>query len=220
VGRGLWEGQWEHGNDGNEKVKEQKPEGCKRERRGHNSQDWAEKEGKRRCQLILCGEMFFRKTARALEGNCHLTGVGSDGRHTTFGQYKYTRGTTERKQGASEDLCSKFPALLLLLLGCTSSATSIAAVEAGLRGALHIGPRRPSDVDRLGAATVVRGDLILDLLAIGQTAEPLRVDVALVHKYIVAAIIRGDEAKTFLGVEPLARPGQLDGGQGWRGWCW
>ena len=58
-------------------------------------------------------------------------------------------------------------------------------------------------IGRRLAGPSIRYDLIRDLLSLVETVHPGALDGADVHENILAAVIRLDEAKAFLAVEPL-----------------
>ena len=83
----------------------------------------------------------------------------------------------------------------------TALATALATAA---RRALHEVTGGASDVDGLPLATLL-DRVELDVLALHQAAEALRVDGALVHEEVLAARHGRDEAEALLDVEPLDR---------------
>jgi hypothetical protein len=86
----------------------------------------------------------------------------------------------------------------LAILGVLISAVN------RLGGTLDEGTVGASHSNGLHALFLVGLNAVLYLLALSQAAEALGMDGALVNEHVRATVGGGDEAESFLGVEPLA----------------
>jgi hypothetical protein len=71
------------------------------------------------------------------------------------------------------------------------------------RDPLDVLAQWPSHVQRLGAAIIALRNLVLNRFALGQRAEPLRVNIGLMDEDVIAAVVGRDEAEALGEVEEL-----------------
>lgn len=146
---------------------------------------------------------------------CLLGRRGSSGR-ATIGTATTTTSTSTTTTTATATTAStttstagRRGASIAASITVTTRVVAVAEAEVRLGGTLHVTASGAGDVHSLGSSTLISVDVVLDLLTLTEAAEALSVNAALVNKDIIATIIRSNEAKALLGVEPLAGTGQL-----------